>query len=215
MKTVEAVKTKDDIRSVEYLFNKHYGELYAGLWRVGVNMALRISDLLAIRYDAIDLTKDKPIYELVEGKTGKSRRVLINGTAKAIIERRWKANPSDIYLFQVHSNRTSSMEPKPISRFTVAKRFNSFKISVDHRNNNQLGDALPNFNSKGCYTTIPTGNKQLPLIIRVNKPRQITQNQPMLMAKSGARQQHRSKPRIGHVNRKAGRHQHRFARYHS
>ncbi|MET0025912.1 MAG: tyrosine-type recombinase/integrase [Sedimenticola sp.] len=123
MRAVEAVKTKEDIQLVEHLFRKHYGELYADLWRIGVNMALRISDLLAIRYKDIDLDQDKPSYELKEGKTGKIRRIRINETAKAIIEKRRKAHPTDTYLFQVHSNRTSSMDPKPVSRFTVAKRF--------------------------------------------------------------------------------------------
>lgn len=123
METVEAVKTKEEIGMVEHLFRKHGGELYADLWRIGVNMALRISDLLAIRYEDIDLGKEKPVYELREGKTGKRRKVLINETAKAIIKRRCEAHPSDVFLFQVHSNRTKSMEPKPVSRFSVAKKF--------------------------------------------------------------------------------------------
>lgn len=120
MKTVEAVKTKDDIRHVEHLLKKYGGDLYADLWRIGVNMALRISDLLQIQYDDMDL--DRGLYELHEGKTGKSRTIKLNNTVIDIVRRRMRENPSDVYLFQVHSNRTSG-QVKPVSRISVARKF--------------------------------------------------------------------------------------------
>jgi len=118
---VEAVKTKDEIKEVERYLRKRGGDLYGDLWRIGVNLALRISDLLAIRYDAIDF--DRHEYEASEQKTGKKRTVKINQVAMDIIERRHKANPNDVYLFQVHSNRTASDVPKPVSRVSVARKF--------------------------------------------------------------------------------------------
>lgn len=121
MKEVEAVKTKEDIRYVEDLLRKHGGDLYADLWRIGVNMALRISDLLKIKYEDLDM--DKEVYELHEGKTKKKRTIKLNATVLNIVNRRMADNPSDTYLFQVHSNRTKGMEPKPVSRISVARRF--------------------------------------------------------------------------------------------
>ncbi len=121
MKEVEAVKEKGDIRYVEDLLRKHGGDLYADLWRIGVNMALRISDLLQIKYEDLDMEGRN--YRLQEGKTKKNRDIRLNNTVLDIVNRRKADNPSDTYLFQVHSNRTKGMEPKPVSRISVARRF--------------------------------------------------------------------------------------------
>lgn len=121
MNEVEAVKTKEEIKLVEQLLAKHHGSLYADLWRTGVNLALRISDLLSIKLEDIDLNSRE--LELVEGKTGKKRHLKINETALSIITKRLSEYPEDIYLFQVHSNRTKGMAAKPVSRVSVARVF--------------------------------------------------------------------------------------------
>lgn len=121
MQTVEAVKTKVEIEQVESLLRKHKGDVYGDVWRFGVNTALRISDLLSLKYQQLDLVKSE--LNLKEQKTQKLRSVRLNNTALRIIERRRSEWPSDIYLFQAHSNRTASMAPKPLNRVTVAKAF--------------------------------------------------------------------------------------------
>ena len=120
MKEVEAVRNKEEIVMVERLLRNHHGHLYADIWRIGVNVALRISDMLQIRYSDLDL--DNHLYSLVEGKTGKTRQIRLNNTALALIEKRREQYPEDIYLFQVHSNRTASLM-KPVSRISVARAF--------------------------------------------------------------------------------------------
>lgn len=120
MNVVEAVKTKQEIHTVEHLLRKHGGQLYADLWRIGVNMALRISDLLLIKYEDLDL--DQGLYELVEGKTGKRRHIKLNATVLSIVNRRRTEHPSDVFLFQVHSNRTKG-QVKPVTRISVARKF--------------------------------------------------------------------------------------------
>ena len=55
MKEVEAVKTKEEIVMVERLLRTHHSDLYGDIWRIGVNLSLRISDLLAIRFDDLDM----------------------------------------------------------------------------------------------------------------------------------------------------------------
>ncbi len=121
MQEVEAVKTKEDITHVERLLRRHKGDLYGDLWRIGVNLALRISDLLSIKYTDIDWERAE--YQLTERKTQKTRTIRLNPTALRLIEQRHKAKPEDTYLFQVHSNRSASLPPKPIGRITVAKAF--------------------------------------------------------------------------------------------
>ncbi len=121
MKEVEAVKTKEDIAHVERLLRRHKSDLYGDLWRIGVNLSLRISDLLAIEYKDIDLEKGE--HELKEKKTGKKRTVRINQIARKIIEDRRAKYPNDKYLFQVHCNRMASEPPKAVGRVTVARAF--------------------------------------------------------------------------------------------
>jgi integrase len=120
MKDVEAVKTKEEIRDVERYLAKHKGQLYADIWRCGVNLALRISDLLAIRFEDIDYQRCE--LTIREGKTGKKRHLRLNDVAMSIIVRRREQLPEDTYLFQVHSNRTAGII-KPVSRVSVARAF--------------------------------------------------------------------------------------------
>ena len=52
MDTVEAVKTKAEIDTVTTLLGKYSAtDIYVDIWKFGLNVALRISDLLSIRYD--------------------------------------------------------------------------------------------------------------------------------------------------------------------
>jgi len=120
MKEVEAVKTKEEIMMVERLLRAHHGDLYGDIWRIGVNLSLRISDLLAIRFADLDLQSH--LYTVREGKTKKIRQIRLNTKALSLIEKRQEQYPDDIYLFQVHSNRTASLM-KPVSRISVARAF--------------------------------------------------------------------------------------------
>jgi len=129
MKDVEAVKTGAEIIWVDRLLRKHGGELYGDIWRIGVNMASRISDLLAIEYAAIDFNRKQ--YTTIEIKTGKKRTVTLNPKALELIERRQRDHPTDRFLFQVHSNRTASMQPKAISRVNVGRAFKEVGEIVD------------------------------------------------------------------------------------
>jgi len=45
MKSVAAVKTTDQISTVSHMLEKHGGEIYRDIWQLGLNLALRISDL--------------------------------------------------------------------------------------------------------------------------------------------------------------------------
>ncbi len=118
MNEVDAVKTRAEIAAIETLLRKHHGEIYADIWKIGLNLSLRISDLLAIRF--ADLNLDRREYNLVEGKTGKRRKIRLNNTALKIIEHRRKQHPEHAWLFQVESNRAKG---KPISRNSVSRAF--------------------------------------------------------------------------------------------
>ncbi len=120
MNVVDAIESKQEIAVIETLLRKHHGAIYGDVWRAGVNLSYRISDLLKIEY--ADLDTHSRLYQLIESKTGKSRQVRLNNKVLEIIERRKKENPNDRFLFQVRSNRTNGMI-KPISRVSVGRAF--------------------------------------------------------------------------------------------
>ena len=120
MKEVDAVKSQEDLTTIHNLLRKHGNEDYADIWKLGINIALRISDLLSIRNDHINLERRE--LELIESKTGKNRLIRLNETAISIIKRRQEANPGNVYLFQSNRYQTQGL-PKPLTRAPVARKF--------------------------------------------------------------------------------------------
>jgi len=101
MREVEAVKTAEQRQQVEaHLMDQ--GAIYADIWKVGVNnTALRISDLLSLTMDAVrTLDAENPALNIIEQKTGKRRRIVVNQSALAVMQRRLTDNPDDVWLFQ-------------------------------------------------------------------------------------------------------------------
>ena len=117
MNTVNAA-TKTEIEMMHTLLRNKFGELYADVWKVGVNLSLRISDLLRLKYG--DLNLEERSLKLVEAKTGKLKLIRLNPSVIAVVEKRRQQYPSDVWLFQVHSHRAKD---KPISRVSVSRVF--------------------------------------------------------------------------------------------
>lgn len=115
MKEVSAVKELENIKLISQLLSKHHGQHFADAWDLGINFALRISDLLKLEFS--QLTESHVTVQ--EGKTKKPRTIKINNKARAIIERRKLENPSDVYLFQSHSRNMKKVNQ--ISRQAVGK----------------------------------------------------------------------------------------------
>jgi len=117
MNTVDAVD-KSQINLIHSLLSNKFGGIYGDIWKVGVNLSLRISDLLSLKYTDFNL-KDRTL-NLTESKTGKAKSIRLNQTAIDIIVKRKQDHPSDVWLFQVHCNRAKN---KPISRISVSRVF--------------------------------------------------------------------------------------------
>lgn len=116
MELVEAAKTPKQIEKIHDRLLEHGGDIYADIWSFGLQVALRISDLLQITMEEALTGK----LFIREGKTGKARQITLNDKAQKIVRKRYKDNPDHAYLFQVESNRAKG---KPISRVSVAKKF--------------------------------------------------------------------------------------------
>ena len=130
MNEVEAVKNQDDLTTIHNLLKKHGSQDYADIWKLGINVALRISDLLSIHADHINL--DRRELEIVESKTGKKRLIRLNETAINIIKRRQTEYPDNWYLFQSNSRRGRSLK-KPLNRSSVARKFKEIGTIVGIR----------------------------------------------------------------------------------
>ena len=73
MNEVAAVKEDAQRLQIEHLL-ADYGEIYLDVWKLGVNTALRISDLLSLTMDqARAIVPDSCQLTVVEHKTGKAR----------------------------------------------------------------------------------------------------------------------------------------------
>jgi integrase len=110
--------SKAEVEMIHSVLRKKYSELYADIWKIGVNLSLRIGDLLNLKYT--DLNLEQRSVQLTEAKTGKQKSIRLNATAIAIITRRQQENISDTWLFQVNCNRAKN---KPISRTSVSRVF--------------------------------------------------------------------------------------------
>ncbi len=122
MAEVHAVKTPDTIRLIAHLLESRFSLQMADIWNIGLNLALRISDLLSVKFS--DIENDRLI--IVEGKTGKTANIQLNPKALSIIERIRNEHPEHIYLFQSFRNQQSKgSEPKPLTRRAVSAAFSS------------------------------------------------------------------------------------------
>lgn len=121
---VEAVKTTEQRQQIEaHLVDQ--GAIYADIWKVGVNTALRISDLLSLTLDDVRaLDPTQPALNIIEQKTGKPRKIVVNQTALTVMQRRLADYPDHVWLFQSEAaNRNRREPPKPINRRSVSRVF--------------------------------------------------------------------------------------------
>lgn len=124
MREVEAVKTTEQRQQIEAHLVAH-DSLYADIWKVGVNTALRISDLLSLTMDDVRaLNTDQPALNIIEQKTGKPRKIVVNASALGVMQRRLNEYPDYVWLFQSDAaNRDRRAPPKPINRRSVSRVF--------------------------------------------------------------------------------------------
>lgn len=96
MQSVNAA-SKSEIDLIHALLSKKFGQIYADIWKIGVNLSLRISDLLKLKYADLNLN-DRSLL-LTEQKTGKQKQIRLNSAAIAVIQRRRKERPKRYMAF--------------------------------------------------------------------------------------------------------------------
>ena len=131
MQEVDAAKTERQRHQIEaHLVER--GQVYADIWKIGVNTALRISDLLVLTMAQVkSLDPKQPALKLKEKKTGKTRKIVINKTALQVMQRRLKDNPTHKWLFQSEAlNLGKRRRAQPINRRSVSRVFQQVGQSV-------------------------------------------------------------------------------------
>jgi integrase len=115
---VQAIKDPNTINLISHLLEIRFSKQMFDIWNIGLNLALRISDLLSIKFS--DIHDDRLLVR--ESKTGKSANIKLNSKALALIGQHQAAYPMHIYLFQSYRNQQSLHKPpKPLSRRSVTK----------------------------------------------------------------------------------------------
>jgi hypothetical protein len=76
------------------------------------------------------------------------------------------------------------------------KLFDKFEFSLHHRHENHLRETRPGFDHECFLAAIPAGYKHLALVIRIDQPDEVTQDDSVFMAEAGTRQNNRGKRRI-------------------
>lgn len=120
MAEVQAVKELDTIKLVSHLLERRCSKQMSQIWNIGLNLALRISDLLSVKFS--DINEGRLI--LIEGKTGKRAEIKLNNKTMILINDIQLSHPDHIFLFQSYRNNKSiNTPPKPLTRRAVSQAF--------------------------------------------------------------------------------------------
>ena len=104
------------------------------------------------------------------------------------------------------------MTEASLPSFALTKLLHHFKPDLLDRHKYHLRDALAWLNVIRRPASIPAGNIDLPLIIGIDQPCQVAEDQAMFVAEPRARQQHRCQLIVRNMYRDTGRHQYRLSR---
>lgn len=120
MAKVEVIKDLRKVRIISQLLEVRCSKQMADIWNFGLNVALRISDLLSIRFSDVNGEK----LSLISGSTGKVTEIRLNRKAILLINEIRLRHPTHIYLFQSYRNQQSiNRIARPLTRKAVTKAF--------------------------------------------------------------------------------------------
>jgi integrase len=120
MAEVQAIKKLDTIKLIGHLLEIRCSKQMSDILNIGLNLALRISDLLSIQFS--DIQNDRLLIR--EMKTGKHANIKLNQKVLANIKEIQAEHPHHIYLFQSYRNQQAlNSKPRPLTRRAVTKAF--------------------------------------------------------------------------------------------
>lgn len=110
MSTAMALKSVEEVEQyMGYIEQVAPSPVFIDLYRIGCRLALRISDLISLKYDDV---LGKTHIRLKQKKTKKYIEVFITDDVRDIVEDRKYRNPTDTYIFESDYTRYKG---KPLS----------------------------------------------------------------------------------------------------
>lgn len=117
MKFVQPIREIDEIEEFKKLLDRGpFGKRNRFLFVMGINSALRVSDILNLKVEDV---RGKEHLRITESKTGKDKRQLINGPLKKEIEAYCEGREDGEWLFP------SRKGDKPLSRVQAYRILNN------------------------------------------------------------------------------------------
>lgn len=128
MYAVEPIRSKLKVMAIKSYLKDRSARDYL-LFCLGINTALRVSDLLKLKVgDVVDRAGQvKKILRVREGKTGKERRIVVNDQVRSPLLWYFKQSPAlelGDYLF------TAKLSNKPITRIRVHQIISKAAVAV-------------------------------------------------------------------------------------
>ncbi len=100
MKIVEAIKDVKKIRRMQALIlNLGTFKEYVFV-KVGLNTGLRVSDILNLKWDDLEVNDNFIYIDLKEKKTNKTKRIKLNGELRQTLTDLRVLHPTDVYVFE-------------------------------------------------------------------------------------------------------------------
>ena len=131
IKTVEPIRDIKKVEAIKLMLTDKPRDYL--LFVLGINFALRIGDLLALKVgDVLDNGQVKDHLTIKEEKTGKAKRITVNESAKEALVGHFKAvgdRPDGEYLFK------SMRSDKPLDKVTAWKMINQWCKAVGVKDN--------------------------------------------------------------------------------
>ena len=121
MKLVQPIREKKKINAMKTLL-KAKGEKYYIMFRIGVNVGLRVSDILNLKVGDV---RAKDHVTITEKKTGKTKRFLIPAALQKEIDTYIKDMTDDEYLIQSRKGNN-----KPITRIQAYRVLNDIAEQI-------------------------------------------------------------------------------------
>ena len=118
MSGMNALHSQEEVSEFEELLNKvSSGTLYSDMFKIGVNLSLRLSDLLGLRYEDV-LGKDE--LRLKVGKTKRDLVLPVSPIVRKIVEDRYSRFPDREFICESDKKRYAG---KPVSSSIVQRNF--------------------------------------------------------------------------------------------
>jgi integrase len=134
MSKADPIRDLGDVKAIYNRLIKYKYHREAELFLIGCNAALRINDLLKLKFEDIQRITDshtgKEIgkVQLQETKTRKAKELTLNSVALQSVDKLKAANPEHVYLFQRTSRNASN--DAPVSRVYVFKKLKEVAESL-------------------------------------------------------------------------------------